>query len=123
MNALLVTVTINDREPALAVLREQIVPRASQAPGFVTGYWLVSDDNRGTSVLVFESAEAAQRLGHQRGYLPTSGCECLAGGQPALARDDQRKSHSAGSRCILCIGTTCARDRRKLARRRCRVEA
>ncbi len=62
MNALLVTVTINDREPALAVLREQIVPRASQAPGFVTGYWLVSDDNRGTSVLVFESAEAAQAL-------------------------------------------------------------
>ena len=37
--------------------------------------------------------------------------------------DDQRKSHSAGSRCIRCIGTTCARDRRKLARRRCRDEA
>jgi DNA-binding NarL/FixJ family response regulator len=27
------------------------------------------------------------------------------------------------SRCIRCIGTTCARDRRKLARRRCRDEA
>ena len=62
MNALLVEVTIKDLEPALAVLREKIVPRASQAPGFVTGYWLLSDDNRGTSVLVFESREAAQAL-------------------------------------------------------------
>jgi len=63
MNALLVNVTINDREPALAVLREQIVPRASRAPGFVSGYWLLSEDNgRGTSVLVFESMEAAQAL-------------------------------------------------------------
>ena len=63
MNAVLVNVTINDREPALALLREQIVPSASQAPGFVTSYWLISEDNgRGTSVLVFESAEAAQAL-------------------------------------------------------------
>ena len=60
MNALLVNVTITDREPALAVLREQSVPRASEAPGFVAGYWLVSDDNRGTTVLMFDSAEAAQ---------------------------------------------------------------
>jgi len=45
------------------VLREQIVPRASRAPGFVSGYWLLSEDNgRGTSVLVFESAETAQAL-------------------------------------------------------------
>jgi hypothetical protein len=63
MNALVVNVTINDREPALAVLREQIVPRASQAPGFVSGYWLLSEDKgRGTSVLVFESEEAAQAV-------------------------------------------------------------
>jgi hypothetical protein len=39
------------------------------------------------------------------------------------ARDDQRKSHSAGARCIRCIGMSCARDRRKLAQRRCRDEA
>jgi hypothetical protein len=66
MNALLVDVTINDREPARAVLREQVVPSALQAPGFVTGYWLASEDNpRGTSVLVFESAEAAQALARQ----------------------------------------------------------
>ena len=45
------------------MLREQIVPRASRAPGFVSGYWLLSEDNgRGTSVLVFESAETAQAL-------------------------------------------------------------
>jgi hypothetical protein len=62
MNALLIRATIHDREPALAVLREQIVPRASQTPGFVTGYWMLSGDNRGTDVLVFESAEAAQAM-------------------------------------------------------------
>jgi hypothetical protein len=63
MNALLIRATIHDREPALAVLREQIAPRASRAPGFVSGYWLLSEDNgRGTSVLVFESAETAQAL-------------------------------------------------------------
>jgi hypothetical protein len=62
MQALLVNVTLHDREPALAVLREQIVPRASRMPGFVAGYWIVSDDNRGTDVLVFESAEAAQAV-------------------------------------------------------------
>jgi hypothetical protein len=63
MNALLVNVTINEREPALAALRGEIVPRASRAPGFVAGYWLLSEDNgRGTSVLLFESAQSAQEL-------------------------------------------------------------
>ncbi len=62
MNAVLVNVRIEDREAALAALREQTVPRASHAPGFVTGYWLLSEDNRGTSVLVFDSLEAAQAV-------------------------------------------------------------
>ena len=42
MQALLVNVTLHEREPALAVLREQVVPRASRMPGFVAGYWMVS---------------------------------------------------------------------------------
>lgn len=62
MQALLVNVTLHEREPAIAVLREQIVPRASKMPGFVAGYWIVSDDNRGTDVLVFETADAAQAV-------------------------------------------------------------
>jgi hypothetical protein len=32
----------------------------SQAPGFVTGYWLRTADNKGLSVIVFESDDAAR---------------------------------------------------------------
>jgi len=37
MHAVIVSVTITDPEAAESVLREQIVPRVSQAPEFVTG--------------------------------------------------------------------------------------
>jgi hypothetical protein len=65
VHAVVVNVTIKDAEPALAVLRDQVVPRASQAPGFVTGYWLRSQDDRGLSFLVCESEDAAQALAEQ----------------------------------------------------------
>jgi hypothetical protein len=39
MHAVVVKVTVNEAEVALSVLRDQVVPRVSQAPGFVTGYW------------------------------------------------------------------------------------
>lgn len=65
MHAVVVNVVINDVERGLEMLREQIVPRVSQAPGFVAGYWLKSDDNRGLSVLVVESEEAARALAQQ----------------------------------------------------------
>jgi hypothetical protein len=54
-----VRVTINDFDGAQKVLEEQVVPRASQAPGFVAGYWTRSDDNSGMSMIVFESEDAA----------------------------------------------------------------
>jgi hypothetical protein len=41
------------------MLRDEIVPRVSQAPGFLTGYWLRAGDDRGLSVIVFESEDAA----------------------------------------------------------------
>jgi len=65
MHAVVVNVTINDAEPALAMLRDEVVPRASQAPGFVTGYWLRSQDDHGLSVIVFESEDAAQAMTRQ----------------------------------------------------------
>jgi hypothetical protein len=66
MHGVVVRVTIKDMDTAEKALRERVVPMVSQAPGFVTGYWLASEDNpRGTSVLVFESAEAAQALARQ----------------------------------------------------------
>lgn len=58
MHAIVVKVRINDADAALDALRSQGVARASEAPGFVTGYWTRKDDG-GLSMVVFESEEAA----------------------------------------------------------------
>jgi hypothetical protein len=58
MHAVVVKVTINDEAEAERQLREEVVPRVSQAPGFVTGYW-TRKDNTGLSMVMFESEEAA----------------------------------------------------------------
>jgi hypothetical protein len=60
MHAALVRVTIHDPEPALKFLREEIVPRVSQSPGFVNGYWMRASEDKGWSVIVFESEDAAK---------------------------------------------------------------
>ena len=61
MHAVVVRVTVGDVESAQKGLREQVVPRVSQAPGFVTGYWTRSDDGtNGLSMIVFESEDAAR---------------------------------------------------------------
>jgi hypothetical protein len=59
MHGVVVRVTIKDLDPAEQALREQVVPRVSQAPGFVTGYWLRKDNN-GLSFVIFESEETAR---------------------------------------------------------------
>jgi hypothetical protein len=58
MHAVVVKVTLHDREAAEAVLHDRIIPGVSKAPGFVAGYW-TSKDNTGLSMLVFESEDAA----------------------------------------------------------------
>ena len=60
MHAVLVNVTIQDLNQATQMLEEEIVPRASAAPGFVAGYWTRSDDNRGVAMIVFESEDGAR---------------------------------------------------------------
>jgi len=60
MHAVVVKVTIQDRERAEAALRDEVVPRVSQAPGFVTGYW-TRKDSSGMSMIIFESEDAATR--------------------------------------------------------------
>jgi hypothetical protein len=60
MHAVVVKVTINEREAAETMLRGQVVPRVSQAPGFVAGYWLTPVDGQGLSVIVFDSEDAAR---------------------------------------------------------------
>ena len=60
MHAVVVKSTLHDFEQATKVLREEGVPRLSQAPGFVAGQWVRLDDTTGTSMLTFESEEAAR---------------------------------------------------------------
>lgn len=64
MHAVVVRVSITDPESAEAELRENVVPRVSQAPGFVAGYWTRSG-NTGLSMIVFDSEEAATRASEQ----------------------------------------------------------
>jgi heme-degrading monooxygenase HmoA len=59
MHAVVVNVTITqDPGASEAALREQVVPRVSQAPGFVAGYW-TRKDTSGLSMTVWESEDAA----------------------------------------------------------------
>ena len=60
MHAVVVNVSIADFDQARQMLTERIVPRVSQAPGFVAGYWTRSEDGRrGMSMVVFDSEDAA----------------------------------------------------------------
>ena len=61
MHAVIVRVSIKDRDSADKSLREEVVPRVSQAPGFVTGYWTRKDDT-GLSMIIFNSEEEANRV-------------------------------------------------------------
>ena len=62
MHAVLVHVTIDDFEAGSQILRSEIVPRVSQAPGFVAGYWVHVGQEKGHGVIVFESEEAAEAV-------------------------------------------------------------
>jgi hypothetical protein len=60
MHGVVVRVTIKDMDTAEKALRERVVPMVSQAPGFVTGYWL-RKDNTGLSFAIFETEDAARQ--------------------------------------------------------------
>jgi hypothetical protein len=64
MHAVVVKVKINELEAADSHLREQVVPRISQAPGFVAGYW-TRKDSTGLSMVIFDSEDAATRASEQ----------------------------------------------------------
>jgi hypothetical protein len=65
MHAVVVNVTVHDPDAATAALRDQVVPQVSGTPGFVAGYWLGLEGGRGTSVIVFESEDAARSAAAQ----------------------------------------------------------
>ena len=62
MHALVVSVNIapNQFEGAQKALRDNVVPRVKQAPGFVKGYWTANADRtQGWSIAVFKSEQDA----------------------------------------------------------------
>jgi hypothetical protein len=68
MHAVVVRVSISDPESAQKGLEEMVVPRASQSPGFVAGYWTRSDDKgNGLSMIVFDSEDAARTVAERIG--------------------------------------------------------
>jgi hypothetical protein len=59
MHAVLTSVEIHDQEEGRRRLHDEVVPRVSQAPGFVAGYWIQVAEAQGRAVIVMESEEAA----------------------------------------------------------------
>ena len=74
MHAVAVDATFKDDLSGVKAELDQLVPRVSAAPGFVAAYWIAVAPGKGTSVVVFESEEAAQALLQtiQSGPPPTS---------------------------------------------------
>jgi len=64
MHAVVVRVSISDRQAAERTLNEEVVPRVSQAPGFQAGYWTWKDNN-GLSMVIFDSEDAANKAAEQ----------------------------------------------------------
>src|SRR5919201_1179168 len=66
MHALVVRVTIHNAERTREVLNSQVVPQASGAPGFKTGYWTWATggaETNGLSMIIFDSEENARAVG------------------------------------------------------------
>jgi hypothetical protein len=61
VHAVVVKVTIGDREAAQQRLDQDVVPQVSQAPGFQAGYWTWKD-NTGLSMVIVDSEDAANQM-------------------------------------------------------------
>jgi heme-degrading monooxygenase HmoA len=73
MHAVLLNTTIDPEraDEALSGLAADVVPRVKKASGLVAAYWLRSDDREhGTSVIVFESEEAARAAAEMAKNMP-----------------------------------------------------
>jgi hypothetical protein len=65
MHAVVGRSTVHDKEKGRAFLKEHVIPRVSQAPGFVGAFWVALDDNTGASILAFETEEGAKAAAEQ----------------------------------------------------------
>ena len=72
MHAVVVNLTITDPDAAGQALHDQLVPRVSQAPGFLAGYWTVKD-NTALSIFMFETEDAAGQMSEQAAAAVPSG--------------------------------------------------
>ena len=60
-NVVFVNIDATQADPARRGLHNQVIPRVSQTPGFVAGYWLEPLDGKGISVTLWESEQAARK--------------------------------------------------------------
>jgi hypothetical protein len=65
MHAVVVSVTVHDRDAAVGELHEQVVPTVSGAPGFVAGYWVALPSGQGRGTIVFDDEGAAKAAAGQ----------------------------------------------------------
>ena len=72
MYAALVSVTIDagKEDEARKLLAEQVVPGVQASPGFVAGYWMAPRDDKGWSVVVFDTEENARAAAPPAGSSP-----------------------------------------------------
>jgi hypothetical protein len=60
MHAVVVRSTLHDANKAIKILRDEGIRRLTQAPGFVSAQWVRLDEQTGTSMLTFETEDAAR---------------------------------------------------------------
>jgi hypothetical protein len=84
MHAIVVTVQVDpgQMDVARSTLQQQVVPRVSSAPGFVTGYWLGPVEGRGMSVTLWVDEQAAQAAAAMIRSAPTPPGVTLVDVQP-----------------------------------------
>jgi hypothetical protein len=73
MHAVVTRSTIHDFEQGRTILKEEGIPRISQAPGFVAAQFVMLDEKTGTAMLTFESEQAAQAAAEQLRANPPAG--------------------------------------------------
>jgi hypothetical protein len=71
MHAVFISVEFDDRDAAADEL-PGLVSMVRGMPGVVTGYWVDTDDNTGTSITVFESEDGANALADMARNSPPS---------------------------------------------------
>jgi hypothetical protein len=65
MHAVVIHANVHDVEAGVTALQQQVVPRVSQMPGVVAGYWCLVGPGKGVSMVVFESEEGAREGAQQ----------------------------------------------------------